>query len=150
MPQRGYAAAETSTTRPQVYLTYRFMSHRALVLLSASMRDAYGRITPEAVRNWTHQQAGRCPHVYHSLKRVELMERLANSSLLARAQSEAVVCGRNASIVDPGGQQGTPWVEEVRPGAQAEDGERRLRPLRSAVRRGGRMKWREREISRPE
>ena len=102
MPQRGYAAAETSTTRPQVYLTYRFMSHRALVLLSASMRDAYGRITPEAVRNWTHQQAGRCPHVYYSLKRVELMERLANSSLLARAQSEAVVCDRNASIVDPG------------------------------------------------
>ena len=30
------------------------------------------------------------------------MERLANSSLLARAQSEAVVCDRNASIVDPG------------------------------------------------
>ena len=102
MPQRGYAAAETSTTRPQVYLTYRFMSHRALVLLSASMRDAYGRITPEAVRNWTHQQAGRCPHVYHNLKRVELMERLANSSLLARAESEAVVCDRNARIVNPG------------------------------------------------
>ena len=29
------------------------------------------------------------------------MERLANSSLLVRAQSEAVVCNRNASISDP-------------------------------------------------
>ena len=99
------ATAETSTTRPQVYLaylTYRFMSHRDLVLLSALMRDAYWKITPGAVRNWTHQQTGPCPHVYHKLKRLELMERLANSSLLARAQSEAVVCDRNASIVDPG------------------------------------------------
>ena len=63
------------------------MSHRDLVLLSALMRDAYWKITPGAVRNWTHQQAGPCPHVYHKLKRLEPMERLANSSLLARAPS---------------------------------------------------------------
>ena len=79
------------------YLAFRFMPHRNLVLLPASMSDLDN---PRWVYNWTHRRR-IYPHIYHNLKDPSYMGWLANSSLLSRNQQEAVVCRTGDFVRNP-------------------------------------------------